>query len=125
MRLCLNEGDEWVDLQIDDHFLHVNSSGCDKGVATYFHEIDVKAEEIHISKFTSKMLHVVLVYRSNACQLKFEDIFQSFGPSGVRVLPLAAGCWLLATINGIFFSSLFSPGSSLILPEGVVVGFQI
>ena len=79
----LNEGDELLDLQMDGYFLHVNSSGCGKGLATYFkicmfsHEIDVKTEEIQISKFTSKLLDVVSIYRSKECQLKFEDIFQN------------------------------------------------
>ena len=79
----LNEEDELVDLQIDEYSLHVNSSECCKGLATYSqrcifsHEIDVKEDEIQISKFASKMLDVLSVYRSNACQLKFEDIFQN------------------------------------------------
>ena len=51
-----------------------------------------------------------------------------FGPSGVRALPLAAGI----NVGGhykwhffLFLSLFFSPGSLLILPEGIVVGFQI
>ena len=54
---------------------------------------------------------------------------ETFGPSGVRALPLAAGI----NVGGhykwhffLFLSSLFfSPGSLLILLEGIVVGFQI
>ena len=48
----------------------------------------------------------------------------SIGPSGVRALPLAAGINVGGHYKWHFFL-LFSPGSLLILPEGVVVGFQI
>ena len=48
------------------------------------------------------------------------------GPSGVRALPLAAGINVGGHYKWHFFLSLsFSPGSLLILPEGVVIGIQI
>ena len=43
----------------------------------FSHKIDVKADDIQISKFKYTMLYVVSVYISNDCQFKFEDIFQS------------------------------------------------
>ena len=51
--------------------------------------------------------------------------FRYFGPSGVRALPLAAGINVGGHYKWHFFLlslSLF-PGSLLILPEGVVIGF--
>jgi hypothetical protein len=48
------------------------------------------------------------------------------GPSGVRALPLAAGINVGGHYKWHFFLFLLSfslPGSLLILPEGVVVGF--
>jgi hypothetical protein len=47
------------------------------------------------------------------------------GPSRVRALPLAAGINVGGHYKWHFFlfSLSFSPGSLLILPEGVVVGF--
>ena len=50
-----------------------------------------------------------------------------FGPSGVRVLPLAAGINVGGHYKCHFFSfflSLSLSSSLLILPEGVVVGFR-
>jgi hypothetical protein len=52
----------------------------------------------------------------------------TIGPSGVRALPLAAGINVGGHYKGHVFlslSSLFLSSSLLILPEGVVVGFQI
>ena len=67
-----------------------------------------------------------LVYEG-AYQVKTEDMWK-IGPSGVRALPLAAGI----NVGGhykwhfvLFFFLSFSPGSLLILPEGVVLGIQI
>ena len=64
----LEETDELLDLQIDNYALHVNSVGRGKGLATYFirdlfsPEINVKEEEIHLSKFTSIDLSGVSIY---------------------------------------------------------------
>ena len=61
----LGEDDEVNDLQIEGYSLHVNSVGCGKGLATYFkgvkfsQEVDVKEEELQISKFTSKWLDII------------------------------------------------------------------
>jgi hypothetical protein len=51
-----------------------------------------------------------------------------FGPSGVRALPLAAGINIGGHYKWNFLSlslslTFFLPGSLLILPEEVVVGF--
>ena len=77
------KNEEMLDLQIGNYALHVNSVGRGKGLATYYRsdlftpELDVKEEEIQISKFTSIGLDVVSIYRSKNCQLIFEDIFQN------------------------------------------------
>ena len=54
----------------------------------------------------------------------YEHTTNSIGPSGVRALPLAAGINVGGHYKWHFFLSLSSSGSLLILPEGVVVGFQ-
>ena len=51
------------------------------------------------------------------------SISKYFGPSGVRALTLAAGINVGGHYKWHFVSLSFSPGSLLILPEGVVVGF--
>jgi hypothetical protein len=67
------------------------------------------------------------------CLLQYSDSYMAavsstsnsnlmnIGPSGVRALPLAAGINVGGHYKWHFF--LLSPGSLLILPEGVVVGF--
>jgi hypothetical protein len=52
-------------------------------------------------------------------------VISDFGPSGVHALPLAAGINVGGHYKWHFFLFLlsFSPGSLLILPEGIVVGF--
>jgi hypothetical protein len=68
-----------------------------------------------------KMMHVCV------SALLLIHTVKDFGPSGVRALPLAAGINVGGHYKGHFFlflSCLFlSSGSSLILPEGIVVGF--
>ena len=56
----------------------------------------------------------------NSCHFSY-----IFGLSGVCALPLAAGINVGGHYKGIFFLFLSSSGSLLILPEGVVVGYQI
>ena len=79
----LDQGDELLDLQIEDYLLHVNSVGCGKGLATYFHrgkfkhETDIKEEELQISKFTSDLLDVVSIYRSKDCQTKIQNVLEN------------------------------------------------
>ena len=75
--ICLNETWEESDyirddLQIPHYELHLNSKGNGKGVATYFrkdmfkHEFDVKEDYMQLSKFTSKMLDIITLYRSQS-----------------------------------------------------------
>jgi hypothetical protein len=47
-----------------------------------------------------------------------------FGPSGVHVLPLAAGINVGGHYKWHFFPLSLLPGKLLILTEGVVVGFR-
>ena len=73
--ICLNE--TWADdddiineLEIPHYELHLNSKGRGKGVATYYkktlfkHASDIKRDNMQLSKFTSQMLDVILLYRS-------------------------------------------------------------
>ena len=68
---------------MEGYTLHVNSVGVGKGIATYLRkqtfspEIDIKENDIQISKFTSKNIDVVSVYRSNYCKIRFQDVFKS------------------------------------------------
>jgi hypothetical protein len=73
--ICLQEiwleNDEIIeDLKIPNYELHINSNGKGKGVAAYYKkdifmpEIDVKKENMQMSKFTSSTLDVVVLYRS-------------------------------------------------------------
>ena len=79
----LDENDELLDLQIDNYSLHVNSVGRGKGVATYLRSnlfspaMVIKEDELQVSMFTSIDIDVISVYRSNNCQLRFEDIFKT------------------------------------------------
>ena len=73
--ICLNE--TWVEsddifdeLLIPDYELHLNSKGNGKGVATYYkkdifkHSSDIKEDNMQLSKFTSDMLDIITLYRS-------------------------------------------------------------
>ena len=73
--ICLSEtwlkqGDELDDLQVEGYKLHVNSLGSGKGIATYYKrekfqpKIDIKEDNLQISKFISDLIDVVSVYRS-------------------------------------------------------------
>jgi exonuclease III len=79
----LEETDELIDLQMDNYLLHVTSVGRGKGLVTYFKrdlfipEIDVKEEDLQISKFASINLDVISIYRSKNCKSKFEDILKN------------------------------------------------
>ena len=79
----LNPGEQLTDLQLDGYSLHVNSAGPGKGLATYFKdtefkpEVDINENECQLSKFTSRNIDVVSVYRSSGCRIKFEDIFKN------------------------------------------------
>ena len=79
----LEQGENLVDLQLEGYALHVNSVGVGKGIATYLKketfspEIDITEPDIQISKFTSKNIDVVSVYRSNDCKLRFQDVFKN------------------------------------------------
>ena len=56
--------------KIAGYNLHLNSSGNGKGLAIYFkkdlfnHEIDIKEENMQLSKFSSPHLNIVVIYRS-------------------------------------------------------------
>ena len=73
--ICLQE--TWLEndiiidyLKIPQFMLHLNSRGKGKGLAIYYnadlfsHEIDIKKDEIQISKFTSFDINILIIYRS-------------------------------------------------------------
>jgi exonuclease III len=73
--ICLQE--TWLDgdmmrddLEMTDYKLHLNSQGKGKGVAIYFkketlrHQVDIKEENLQLSKFTSDVIDLVVLYRS-------------------------------------------------------------
>ena len=75
--ICLNETWEESDhirddLQIPNYELHLNSKGNGKGVATYYrkdkfkHDADVKEDYMQLTKFTSQMLDIITLYRSQS-----------------------------------------------------------
>ena len=79
----LNPEEQLADLQLKEYSLHVNSTGPGKGLATYYKntkfspEIDVNEKNCQLSKFTSKSVDVVSIYRSSDCKIKIEDIFKN------------------------------------------------
>ena len=90
----LGEHDEVDDLQIEGYSLHVNSVGCGKGLATYLrgekfrHVLDVKEDELQISKYSSIALDLVSVYRSNHCQTLMQNVFEEILSSNKPTLIL-------------------------------------
>ena len=79
--ICLQE--TWLEddanlynLQIPDYELHVNSHGKGKGIAIYFknntlqHEKDINKNNMQLSKFTSSIIDIVVLYRSQNGNLK-------------------------------------------------------
>ena len=73
--ICLQE--TWLEddiateiLQIENYELHLNSNGKGKGIAIYFkkdtlkHELDIKEENMQLSKFSSDYIDLVVLYRS-------------------------------------------------------------
>ena len=73
--ICLQEtwleNDETIeDLNIPNYNLYLNSEGRGKGVAAYCkkdifkHEINIKEENMQISKFISSTIDVIVIYRS-------------------------------------------------------------
>ena len=67
----------------------------------------------------------VKIDQDHRCRkVKLSGILHTFGPSGVRALPLAAGINVGGHNKWHFFLSPPPLSSSLlILPEGVIVGF--
>jgi exonuclease III len=79
--ICLQE--TWLeddtnmkDLEIPSYELHLNSNGKGKGLAIYFkkdmlrHKVDIKQQNIQISKFTSTEIDLIVLYRSQNGNLK-------------------------------------------------------
>ena len=73
--ICLQE--TWLEddtilenLKISNYQLHLNSNGKGKGIAIYYkkyalkHEIDIKEENMQLSKFTSSNIDILVLYRS-------------------------------------------------------------
>ena len=63
-------------LRISNYELHLNSNGKGKGIAIYYkkdtlqHAIDIKEENMQLSKFTSSTIDIVVLYRSQGGNLK-------------------------------------------------------
>ena len=68
----LEDGTSNDELQIPDYNLHLNSSGKGKGVAIYFkedtfkHELDISKDSMQLSKFTSSLMDIIVLYRSQS-----------------------------------------------------------
>jgi endonuclease/exonuclease/phosphatase (EEP) superfamily protein YafD len=73
--ICLQE--TWLEddsatelFEIPNYELHLNSNGRGKGIAIYFkkdtirHVMDIKEENMQLSKFTSDVIDLVVLYRS-------------------------------------------------------------
>ena len=78
------ENDEAIDdLKIPNYDLYLNSKGRGKGVAAYCrtdifrHEIDIKRENMQISKYSSDNLDIIVIYRSQ--QGNYDDLNQIIG----------------------------------------------
>jgi exonuclease III len=58
------------ELKIPNYDLHLKSNGKGKGIATYYkkdiftHKMDIKKENMQLTKFTSSSLDVIALYRS-------------------------------------------------------------
>ena len=79
--ICLQE--TWLEdeieaseFKIENYQLHLNSYGRGKGIAIYFkegtvrHESDIKEEHLQLTKFTSDLIDLVVIYRSQSCNHK-------------------------------------------------------
>ena len=95
--ICLQEtwlDDDTVaeDLRIANYEMHLNSNGRGKGIAIYFknnilkHEIDIKEENLQISKFTSPIIDIVVLYRSQSGNLN--DLKNSLDALNSKEKPL-------------------------------------
>ena len=77
----LEDDDINDDLSILGYDLHLNSNGKGKGLATYYkssifkHHSDKKTENIQLSKFKSRHLDIITLYRSQHCNLKVMNRF--------------------------------------------------
>jgi hypothetical protein len=77
-----------------------------------------------VPTFCTPACHRCLQLQPRKESVKKDAEGQYFGPSGVRALPLAAGINVGGHYKGHFFLlSPPPPGSLLILPKGVIVGF--
>ena len=84
--ICLEEiwleTDEIIkDLMIPGYDLYINSNGRGRGVAAYCrrgkfrHKLDIKRENMQLSKYTADALDIIVLYRSQ--QGNYEDLNQS------------------------------------------------
>ena len=78
-------------LEIPGYQLHLNSYGRGKGIATYYksdifsHVLDIKEENMQLSKFTSPDLDVIVIYRSQ--QGRQSELNQHLKQEGSRQTP--------------------------------------
>ena len=95
--ICLNE--TWQendkvteDIKIPDYELVLNSKSKGKGIAAYFknnifkHDSDIKDENMQLSKFTSSVLDIIVLYRSQ--RGSFNDLNRYIEIMDSKVRPL-------------------------------------
>ena len=75
----IEESDDLEQFQIKGFDKHFNSKGKGKGIAVYFrksllqHEFDLKEKYLQISKFKSKLIDIIILYRSKEGSLEQLD----------------------------------------------------
>ena len=104
----IEPGHPMQELQIPGYILHLNNQGRGKGLATFFkesifsHQVDITHEHMQLSKFTSKEVDIISIYRSN--QGSFEQLNKEIESmtAGGKTLIVAGDfnfCYLEKTMN--------------------------
>ena len=117
--ICLQE--TWLeddtpteDLNITNYEVHFNSQGKGKGIAIYFkkdtvrHQLDIKEENLQLSKFTSDGIDLVVLYRSQNADLK--NLAQLLETLMVREKPLL----IVGDFNFCFLENSSNPTKKLL-----------
>ena len=74
--IWIEDDNEIEDMEIEGYELQMNSNGRGKGVATYFKkhlfkpDMNIKEANMQLSKFTSTILDVIVLYRSQPANFK-------------------------------------------------------
>ena len=105
----LEDGTDASDFKIERYHLHLNSYGKGKGIAIYFklgrltHETDITEEQFQLTKFTSDLIDLVVIYRSQRDNHK--NLMQILGTLIDNEKPLMVVgdfnfCFLESSLNG-------------------------